>query len=286
MTAHGRQHPRRCRVPRHPRRAIVLTLLAAMTLTACSDRSGPAAHDALIIAAASDLMPAFTLLASEFEQQTGERIVLSFGSSGLLAQQIIEGAPIDVYASADAALIDRVLSAGIGSADSRATYAYGRITLWAPGSRWGGWRSLEDLATDPTIRTIAIANPSHAPYGAIARQALQNAGQWDALESRLVLGENVADARRFAATGDADVAIVALSLALAADESEDGRWFAIDESLYDLLRQDLIIITEDQDRAARASDFIGFLFSESGRSIMQRYGLLLPHERLPERAAP
>jgi len=261
-------------------RGLAFLLLATISLAACSGRPAAGPHDALIIAAASDLLPAFTLLANEFEQQTGQRIVLSFGSSGLLAQQLIEGAPMDVYASADAALVDLVLAAGVGQADTRATYASGRIALWAPASRWGDWRTLADLATDPTVRTIAIANPSHAPYGRIARQALESAGMWDILQPRLVYGENIADTRRLAATGDADVAIVALSLALAADESEDSHWIVIDESLYDVLRQDLIITTTDPDRADRARAFVDLLFSDRGRTVMQRYGLLLPGEHV------
>lgn len=237
----------------------------------------------LVVAAASDLMPAFTLLGRQFEEASGHPVVFAFGSSGLLAQQLIEGAPMDVYASASASFVDRVLAAGVGDAGTRTTYAFGRLVIWSTPARWdavGGWGTLTDLAGDPGVRSIAIANPEHAPYGLAARQSLESAGLIEAIAPRLVFGENVADAQRLVATGNADVGIIALSLAIAADGADDpgarGSWILVDPELHDPLRQDLIVTTRDAERAKVAHAFVAFVASPEGRTVMHRAGFLLP----------
>lgn len=258
--------------------AAVAVLCSACSPTASADLDGIT----LVVAGASDLRPAFTELAESFEQLTGVPVVLSLGSSGQLAQQLIEGAPMDVYASADAAFIDRVLASGVGDAASRTTYAIGRIAIWSRTASWGDWDTLVDIAADPGVRVIAIANPEHAPYGRAAKQALETAGVWSAVEPRLVFGENVSDTQRLATTGDADVAIVALSLALAADEVREpdepagGRWILIDESLHAPLRQDLVVTAADPVRAAVAREFLAHLASEEGQAVMLRFGFVRP----------
>ena len=258
------------------------TLLIACTLLAAA--CGPAdrsvtADDPLLIAGAADLQPAFTVLGERFEQATGEQVVFSFGSSGQLAQQLIEGAPMDLYASANVAFVEQVLAAGVGDPDTQSTYAFGRITIWSPDDAWRDWDTLEDLADDEDLVNLAIANPQHAPYGLAARQALESAGLWDAVEPKLVYGENIADTQRLAATGNADAAIVALSLALAADEAGDGTWVLLDEDLHEPLQQDLVVVAEDPDRAALATRFIAFVEAEEGRQVMRRFGFLLPGEQ-------
>lgn len=260
-----------------------LGALAALCLLAgaCGTGAGAVtAEEPLLIAGASDLMPAFTVLGEQFEQATGERVVFSFGSSGQLAQQLIEGAPMDLYASANVAFVEQVLDAGVGDPATQATYAFGRITFWSPDDAWGGWETLEDIAADDDIRIIAIANPEHAPYGLAARQALEAAGLWEEVEPKLVYGENVSDTQRLAATGNADVAIIALSLALGSDESGEGRWVLLDEVLHAPLQQDLVVTAADPDRAALAARFIDHVSSEEGREVMRRFGFLLPGEEL------
>ena len=270
-----------------PRRLVAALAGLALLATACgADGHAVTSEEPLSVAAAADLMPAFTLLGESFEEATGEKVVFSFGSSGQLAQQLIEGAPMDLYASADVAFVERVLEAGVGDPATQATYALGRIAIWSPDDAWGGWESLEDLARDDEVRVIAIANPEHAPYGRAATQALETAGIREAVEPRLVLGENVSDAQRLAATGNADVAIVALSLALAADESGDGQWILLDEGLHEPLQQDLIVTAEDPDRAELAGRFVDHINSEEGREVMRRFGLLLPGEETTGGLAP
>ena len=257
-----------------------------LALAGCDDGQTATASEPLVVAGASDLMPAFTVLGEQFEAATGERVVFNFGSSGQLAQQLIEGAPMDVYAAANVTFVEQVLDAGVGDPATQATYAFGRLVIWSPDGAWGDWRSIGDLAADADVRVVAIANPEHAPYGLAANQAIETAGLWDTLEPKLVYGENVADAHRFAATGNADVAIVALSLALAADEAGDGRWTLLDEDLHEPLQQDLVVTAEDPDRAQLAGRFVDHVNSEEGRQVMRRFGLLLPGEELPGETSP
>jgi molybdate transport system substrate-binding protein len=269
--------------PRWARLVTAASLLAAATGCA-ADAGAVTTDEPLLIAGAADLRPAFDELGRTFEAATGERVVFSFGSSGQLAQQLIEGAPMDLYASANVAYVEQVLAAGVGDPASQATYAIGRLVLWSPTTAWGGWDDLTALAADGGVRTIAIANPDHAPYGAAAAQALQAAGVAETVAPKLVYGENVADTQRLAASGNADVAIVALSLALASDEAGEGRWTLLDDALHEPLQQDLLVVAEDEDRAALARRFVDHVGAEEGRTVMRRFGFVLPGEDLPERA--
>ena len=262
----------------HRHRTLLAAAALALVTAACGDAQAVTADEPLLVAGAADLLPAFTELGRTFEELTGEEVVFSFGSSGKLAQQLIEGAPMDVYASANVSFVERVLDAGVGDPATQATYAYGRIVIWSTEEAWRGWDSLDDLAADDDVRILAIANPEHAPYGLAAQQALESAGLWDTVEPRLVYGENIADTQRLAATGNADAAILALSLALAADQAGQGTWTLLDEHLHEPLQQDLVVTTSDPDRAALAGRFIDHVNSEGGREIMRRYGFLLPSE--------
>jgi len=260
------------------RTLIAAGALALMAAAACGDAQAITADEPLLVAGAADLLPAFTELGRTFEEATGEEVVFSFGSSGKLAQQLIEGAPMDVYAAANVSFVERVLDAGVGDPATQATYAYGRIVIWSTEDAWRGWGSVDDLAADDDVRIVAIANPEHAPYGLAAQQALESAGVWDTVAPKLVYGENIADTQRLAATGNADAAIVALSLALAADEAGDGAWTLLDEHLHEPLQQDLVVTADDPDRAAVAARFIDHVNSDDGREVMRRYGFLLPGE--------
>jgi molybdate transport system substrate-binding protein len=242
--------------------------------------ASPAEAGDLVIAGASDLNPAFTLLGEMFEEETGTDVVFDFGSSGQIAQRIIEGQPVDLFASANAGFVDQVVDAEVGDPGTRLTYAFGRIVLWADDARWRDWDTIEAAVADDEVRNFAIANPEHAPYGMAGRQALVAAGVLDAVDERLVLGENVSDTQRLIETGNADVGIIALSLAVAADERDVGEWSLIDASLHEPLQQDLVVTTDDPERAARAAEFVAFVASEDGREVMRRFGFLLPGEEL------
>lgn len=257
-------------------RRLALTVACCVVTAAAgacgTDRDPGAAAASLTVAAASDLRPAFTELGRRFTADEGIEVTFSFGSSGQLAQQIVNGAPFDLFASADAGFVDRVIASGRGDASSRQTYALGRIVVWSPDRRL----ALRDVA-GPSVRALAIANPDHAPYGTAARQALASAGVLDPVRDRLVLGENVSDTLRLAQSGNADAAIVALSLVLASGE---GAWTLVDEAAHEPLEQALVVIP-DSAGAAPARRFADFVGSDAGRRTMRRHGLLLPGEPLP-----
>jgi molybdate transport system substrate-binding protein len=226
----------------------------------------------LYVAAASDLTPAFEELGRSFEQATGIRVVYNFGSTGMLARQIENGAPIDVFAAANIQFIEGLEQKGLIIPDSKALYARGRITLWMTAGSSLRVERLEDL-TRPEVERVGIANPEHAPYGAAARQAMQSARVWDIVRPKCVFGENVRQALQYAESGNVNVAIVALSLSM----QSSGRWVLIPEELHQPLDQTVAAIKSTR-REQQARRFIAFINSDEGRPIMRKYGFMLPGE--------
>lgn len=257
------------------RLAIAVLALAACSKHADRDPSGGAAKE-IKVAAASDLAFAFAEVGEAFEHQTGTKVTFTFGSSGNLAKQIANGAPYDVFAAANAAFVDDTVTAGSCDGATKAMYARGRIVVW---TKTGGGapapKSLADLK-DERFKKIAIANPEHAPYGKAARQALEKLGIWDAVQPRLVFGENIQQTLQFAQTGNADAAIAALSLALA---SKDGDYLLIDDSLHAPLDQAMVACTHGASFSA-GKQFTAFVSSDAGHALMKRHGFLLPGEAL------
>jgi len=247
------------------RRLLVLLLLLSGCSAQAATQDGP-----LLVAAASDLGPAFTELGQVYEQETGRAVTFTFGSSGQLSQQIVNGAPFEVFASASATFVDDVVKAGQADVATVADYALGRIVVWTRGDA-GPQASLADLV-QPRFRRIAVANPEHAPYGVAAVEALQGAGVYDRVRSRLVYGENVSDTLRLASSGNADVAIVALSLATVED---GGRFTEVPAAAHRPLRQALVV-TAEGGRAGAAEDFAELVVSEPGRAVLARYGFAPP----------
>jgi molybdate transport system substrate-binding protein len=242
---------------------------AAALGTAC--RKAPLRIEPLTVAAAADLAFAFPDLARLYEDQTGQRVVFSFGSSGLLERQIAEGAPFDVFASANTSYADDAVSSGACRADSRTLYATGAIALFSAKTAPTAPGRIADLF-DPRIIKIAIANPAHAPYGRAAREAMQRAGAWDTLSQKIIYGENVQQALQFAQTGNADVAIIALSLAIVTP----GNWTAIPHDLYERIDQVMVACVHGRAGTRDAQRFIAFVTSETGRGVLHRYGFLSP----------
>lgn len=219
----------------------------------------------LLVAAASDLRPAFEEIGRQFESEHDAEVTISFGSSGLLAQQVIRGAPFDVFVAANEQFVDDVIAAGIGSGETKQRYAIGRLAMWS-GVDGESPESVEDLAL-PRFRRIVIANPEHAPYGIAARQALEAAGVLEAVQDRLVYGESVSDAQRIVATGNADVGIIALSLAMAAG----GTRTLVPMTLHAPLVQSLVVTaTGSNERLAR--EFADFVTGPRGREVLARNG--------------
>ncbi len=256
-------------------------LLAALLLLAYGCDRGKRETDETIpkqlnVAAAADLAPAFEELGRSFEQETGIRVVYSFGSTGMLAKQIEQGAPFDIFAAADIEFIDELEKKGLTIPDTKAVYARGRITIWMKPNSTLRVELLEDLArTD--IHRIAIANPEHAPYGLAAREALQSAGVWEAVKDRCVFGENVRQTLQYAENGNVDVAIVALSLSM----QSKGRWVLIPEEMHKPLDQALAVLKRTG-REQQARQFAEFINGSKGRPIMRKYGFVLPGEPLAQ----
>jgi len=225
-----------------------------------------AAKEPLLIGAASDLRPAFTELAKRYEQQTGTKVTLTFGASGQLAQQLENGAPFALFASASIDYVDAVLKAGRGDRSTRAIYAYGRLALWSPDRRV----TLADL-NDPALKTIAVADPDHAPYGKAAVQALRSAGLYAEVKNKLVYGDNVAATQQLAASGNADVAIIARALAL----HSGGHMTPVPERLHEPIAQGLLV-TGTGAAAQQARTFVALLKSPDGQALLAKDGFILP----------
>ncbi|MDP3084448.1 MAG: molybdate ABC transporter substrate-binding protein, partial [Rubrivivax sp.] len=206
-------------------------------LLACSGLAG--AQDVPVVAAASDLKFALDEVIDSFRQQSGRTLRVSYGSSGNFYRQIAQDAPFQLFLSADEAFVFKLADQGL-TADRGALYAIGRIVLFAPtGSPLGVDADFSDLRralADGRLKKFAIANPEHAPYGRAAMQALQSAGLWQAIEPRLVLGENVSQAAQFAASGSTQGGIFALSLALAPVFARAGTQVLIPQSMHEPLR--------------------------------------------------
>ena len=251
-------------------------LIALFCLGACRSSSDQqaATRMPLKVAAAADLAFAFRDLGARFQERTGIPVVFSFGSTGLLARQIREGAPFDVYAAANVSFVEDVVRAGRCDGQTRALYARGQIVLWwSDKATVAPPRTLRDLE-DRRFAKIAIANPEHAPYGQAAEEALKSAGVWEAMKPRLVFGENVQQALAYARTGNADVALVALSLATV---TPGGRSLPVAPSLHQPIDQALVVCAPGE-RAPLARRFTAFVNGEEGRTVMRRYGFLLPGE--------
>ncbi|MBV8760306.1 MAG: molybdate ABC transporter substrate-binding protein [Deltaproteobacteria bacterium] len=244
------------------RRLVLLALLAACS----SKNSGRTVR----IAAASDLARAYEELGTAFQKKTGITPQFQFGSSGLLAKQIEQGAPFFLFAAANKEYADQVVTAGRCDAKSERLYARGRIVVWCPTGTAAPVK-LTDL-TDPRYKKIAIANPEHAPYGRAAKQALEKAGIWDALQPKLVLGDSVQSTMQYARSGAVDAAVIALSLAVVSD---GGSFLKIDDDQYDPLDQSMVVCGNGEEADA-AHQFEEFISSPDGREVMTRYGFVLP----------
>jgi molybdate transport system substrate-binding protein len=261
-------------VPFHLRAARVLGL-AVLCLTA--GWSQARAQRAPTVAAAADLSFALSEIADRFAAQD-QRVELVFGSSGNLTRQIRDGAPFELFLSADEAFVESLAQAGL-TRDRGALYAVGRIVLFAPtGSSLkpsDGLAGLGRLLSRGGVTRFAIANPEHAPYGRAAEAALRKRDLWTALQPRLVLGENVSQAAQFATTGDAVGGIIAYSLALAPNLKDRGTYALIPDADHPPLRQRMVLLK----RAGSVTErFYQYLQSAPARTIFERYGFALPKQ--------
>lgn len=230
------------------------------------------------IAAAADLSSVLPELAATYQKQTGVIVRLSFGSSGNLAQQIKNGAPFDLFFSADEDYPQQLVHAGLAESNSMQRYAQGRLVLWALSDSPLDiqHRGLEIL-TEPSIQKIAIANPQHAPYGRAAEAALKHAQLFEKISGKLVLGENVSQAAQFVESGNAQVGLIALSHALAPGLKDKGRYWVIPTDFYAELNQAAVVLSRSQHKKEAAA-FLAYLKTPEARAMLQRFGFALSGE--------
>lgn len=229
-------------------------------------RAAPARPAAeLTISAAADLMQVAPELGRVYEQETGVRVRWNFGATGQLARQITEGAPVDVFMSADLQHIEDLANAGLMMRGTRALYAVGKLVVWTPPGI-APPKTFTDLAA-PRFGRIAFANPRIAPYGHAAEEALRMAGLWNIVKARAVIGENVHQALLYARSGSADAALVSASLV----QHTDGQTLVVPEELYPRLYQVVQVVRDTRSEPA-ARTFAAWLVSPAGTAILTRYG--------------
>jgi molybdate transport system substrate-binding protein len=246
--------------------AIFLCLL----LFACSTRA-----QTLRVAAAADLQFAMRDIGGQFEKKTGTKLAVTYGSSGNFRAQIENGAPFDLFFSADSEYPQQLIASGAADAQSLTIYAQGHLVLWAPGSeKLNVAEKGFDVLKDPKVTRIAIANPEHAPYGRTAVAALQKAGLYELVKGKLVYGENISQTAQFVQSGSAQVGLIALSLTFA-ESMEGGDLWDIPANLYPTMRQEAVVVAKSPNKTA-AKAFLDFVKSDDGRKILSNYGFTLP----------
>ncbi len=229
----------------------------------------------ITVAAAADLKFAMDEIVTSFKQShAGTEVEVIYGSSGKFHTQIQQGAPYDLYFSADINYPRELAKKGLAASEVR-PYAFGRIVLWS-NSMDAAKMTMASL-TDLRISRIAIANPKHAPYGKRAEEALRTSGLWDKLQSKLVFGENIAHTAQFVQTGNAQVGIIALSLAVNSELAKKGGYYLIPENLHKPLEQGYVI-TKRGARKLLARQFADYMGSKQARTVMTKYGFVLPGE--------
>jgi len=227
------------------------------------------------VAAAADLKFAMSELSEKFEKQTGTKVNVTFGSSGNFFSQIQNGAPFDLFFSADIDYPQKLEADGLAEPGTLYEYAVGRIVIWTPADAKvdvakQGWKTL----LDARVEKIAIANPEHAPYGRAAVAALQKAGIYETVKAKLVYGENISQTAQFVQSGNAQAGIVAMSLAVS-PAMRDGKRWEIPAEMHPAIEQGAIVLKDARNKeAARA--FLEFVKSAAGRATLAEYGFAFP----------
>jgi len=226
----------------------------------------------LTVATAADLRSALKEVAEAYESKSGVKVRLVFGSSGALTQQIQQGAPFDVFFSADMDYPRQLISAGDAEANTLHQYAVGKLVLWVPAdSTLDIEHQGMKVLLDSVVRKIAIANPQHAPYGRAAVAALKHEGVYDWVANRLVMGENVSQAAQFVESGNADAGFIALAHAVAPAMQGKGKYWRVPDEDYPPLEQGVVVLTHSQHKK-EAAEFLESIKSKDVAEIFRKYG--------------
>lgn len=246
----------------------IFSLIIASSL-GCS-RDAPdekqTASPELTVAAAANLTDAFAELGKEFTARTGVRVTFSFGATADLTRQIENGAPFDVFASADVEHVERLHGLGLITPGTNKVYARGRLVLWIPPESKLAVNRLEEL-TRPEVERIAIAKPDVAPYGRAAVEALRALNLWPQLEPKVIYGQNVTQAKQYAATGNAEAAFIPRALV----KPNEGRFLEVDERLHQPIDQALAVV-RDSPQQETAQSFASYVLGPEGQALLERYG--------------
>jgi len=244
--------------------------LAALFFASLAASPLRAAPPELTVSAAANLRPACERLGAEFEALSGIRVLFNFGATGKLAAQIEQGAPVDLLIAADTDTPESLERRGLALPGSRRVYARGRLVLW---SRDDGVPAIDDLKdlTRPEVHRVAIADPRLSPYGQAAQEALQAAGVWEQVRSKIVPAENVTQALQYAETGNVEAVLVARSLCV----QGQGRWVLVPAEMHRPLDQALVVIRGGP-HAQEALRFARYLLGPEGRRVLQSFGYEVP----------
>jgi molybdate transport system substrate-binding protein len=247
---------------------LIFLLLAAVQSSFAQENS------TLKIAAAADLQPVLPALIDQFEKQTNKKVDASYASSATLATQILNGGPFSLFLSADLSFPQKVVDAGLADSTAPVPYARGTLVLWARNDSPVQPLSMDSLRS-PSLRTVAVANAEHAPYGRAAKAALEKMGLTEALKSKLVVAENIAQTAQYADSGNADVGLISLTSALTPRLSSSGKYVEIPEDDYPPILQGAVVLKHGAD-AAEAHQFLDFLLSPPIRKQLTERGLRAP----------
>jgi len=247
--------------------------LVALLLSIC------ASAQEITVAAAADLSTALPEIVANYTKQSGQTVKLSFGSSGNLTTQIENGAPFDVFFSADESYPAQLIEKGLADKESLYRYAVGRLVLWVPNDVQLDVQKLGVKALlDPAVKKIAIANPLHAPYGRAAEAALKHLGVYDQISAKLVLGENISQAAQFVESGNAQAGLIALSHALSPSLKDKGHYWTVPLDAYPTLNQAAVVLSKSKQQAATRK-FLDFVRGPEGTSLLKSYGFSLSAEK-------
>lgn len=258
------------------------TFLAAAVMSSAA--IGAQAQE-LRVAAAADLKFVLSDLAGRYEKRTGTKVNVTYGSSGNFFAQLQNGAPFDLFFSADIEYPQKLEAAGLAEPETFCKYALGRIVIWTRadaniGVAKQGW----NLLLDASVQKIAIANPDHAPYGRAAVAALKKARIYEQVQSKLVYGENISQAAQFVQSGNTQAGIVALSLAVSPGMKEGKRW-EIPADMHPAIEQGAIILRAANNKA-QARAFLQFVKSADGRATLEKFGFTVPEMNVPAAGKP
>lgn len=230
------------------------------------------------IAAAGDLQFFMSNVAQRFQAETGKQVRVTYGSSGNFFQQLENGAPFDLFFSANLDYARKLLDEGFAEPGSLYEYAQGKLVIWVPNSSWLDLRRGLQLLADPSVRKIAIANPQHAPYGQAAVAAMKSRGLYQNVQSKLILGENVSQTFSFVAAGAAEVGLVALALTVSPNVKEKGRFAEVPSDSYPQIRQACVILKSSQNKET-ARQFLAFIKTPAIAHLLREYGFDVPGDK-------